>query len=355
MDFPIFKTKIEGKSKKFNLNDPKEREAYFNYKAGADIKKLRNYFNKGNSFIAYLVGKKSSGKGTYSKMFAEIVAPDKIEHFSVGDMIRSIDAELKDKKKKKELVEFLEKNYRGWTSVEELIKLLEKRSTKLLLPTELLLTLVKREIQKRPKRTIFIDGFPRDLDQINFSLFFRDLIDYRKDPDLFVLISVPTNIIDERIKSRRVCPNCQTSRNLRLLPTSKVGYEEKKKEFFLLCDNPKCKEIRLEPKEGDEFGIEPIRERLEKDDLLVKEAASLYGIPKIFLRNSIPKTKIKVSADDYEITPGYYYLWNEKTKKAEVKEKPWLVPDDEGKQSYSLLPPPVVLSMIKQMVKVLGL
>ncbi|MFH1509793.1 MAG: nucleoside monophosphate kinase [Candidatus Nealsonbacteria bacterium] len=355
MDFPIFKTKIEGKNEKFNLNDPKEREAYFNYKAGDEIKKLRNYLGKGNSFIAYLVGKKSSGKGTYSKMFAEIVAPGKIEHFSVGDMIRSIDAELKDKKKKKELVEFLEKNYRGWISVKELIKLLEKRSTKVLLPTELLLTLVKREIQKRPKRTIFIDGFPRDLDQINFSLFFRDLIDYRTDPDLFILISVPTNVIDERIKSRRVCPSCQTSRNLRLLPTSKVGYEEKKKEFFLLCDNPGCKEIKLSPKEGDEFGIGPIRERLEKDDMLVREAASLHGIPKIFLRNAIPKTKVKATTDDYEITPEYYYVWNEKTKKAEVKEKPWLVLDDEGKQSYSLLPPPVVLSMIKQMVKVLGL
>ncbi|MFH1582393.1 MAG: nucleoside monophosphate kinase [bacterium] len=355
MEFPIFKTKIEGKNKKFNLNNPKEREVYFNYKAGNEIKKLRNYFNKGNSFIAYLVGKKNSGKGTYSKMFAEVVAPDRIDHFSVGDMIRFVDAELKDKKKKKELVEFLEKNYRGWTSVKEIIKLLEKRSTKDLLPTELILTLVKREIERRPKKTIFIDGFPRDLDQINFSLFFRDLIDYRKDSDLFILISVPTNVIDERIKSRRICPECQTSRNLRLLPTSKVGYDEKEKEFFLLCDNPKCKEVKLMPKEGDEFGIEPIKERLKKDDILIKEAASLHGIPKIFLRNAITKSKVKASIDDYEITPGYYYVWNEKTKKAEVKEKPWLVADDQGKQSYSLLPPPVVVSMIKQMVKVLRL
>ena len=355
MDFPIFKTKIAGKTKSFNLNDPKEREAYFNYKAGPEIKKLRNYFNKNNSFIAYLVGKKSSGKGTYSKMFAEVVAPDKIEHFSVGDMIRSVDLELKDKKNKKVLVEFLEKNYRGWTPVKELIKLLEARSTKVLLPTELILTLVKREIEKRPKKTIFIDGFPRDLDQINFSLFFRDLINYRRDPDLFILISVPRNVIDERIKARRICPKCQTSRNLTLLPTSKVGFNKKKKEFFLLCDNPACSEVEMVPKEGDELGIAPIEERLKKDDMLLNEATKLHGIPKIYLRNAIPKNKAKAAVDDYEITPGYYYEWDEKNNKTKVLEKLWLVPDDEGNESYSLLPPPVVVSMIKQMVKVLGL
>ncbi|MFA5355562.1 MAG: nucleoside monophosphate kinase [Candidatus Paceibacterota bacterium] len=355
MEFPVFKTKAEGKAKKFNLNDPKERGAYFNYKAGTEIKKLSKYFDGGNSFVAYLVGKKSSGKGTYSKMFAEVIAPDKIEHFSVGDMIRGVDLELKDPKKKKELVSFLEKNYRGWHEVSDLVKLLEARSTKVLLPTELILTLVKREIEKRPKKTIFIDGFPRDLDQINFSLFFRDLINYRRDPDLFILISVPRNVIDERIKFRRICPKCQTSRNLTLLPTSKVGYREGKKEFFLLCDNPACSAVEMMPKEGDDKGIAPIEERLKKDDMLLGEAAKLHGIPKIFLRNAIPKNKAKSLVDDYEITPGYSYKWDAKKKKVEIQEKPWVVKDDEGKDSYSLMPPPVVVSMIKQMVKVLGL
>ena len=41
-------------------------------------------------------------------------------------------------------------------------------------------------------------------------------------------------------------------------------------------------------KEGDEQGIEPIKERLEKDEMLIKEAYNLQGIPKVFLRNSIP-------------------------------------------------------------------
>lgn len=355
MDFPIFKTKQKGLNKKFDLSSPKERKKYFEAKAGREIKKLRNYFQKGNTFIAYLLGKKSSGKGTYAKMLAEIVGSDKIDHFSVGDMIREVDKETKDKKKKKELVDFLKKNYRGWMSVEELMKVLDSRSTKALLPTELILALAKREIAKRSKKTIFVDGFPRELDQVGFTLFFRDLIGYREDSDLFILIDVPDKVIDERIKYRRVCPICQTSRNYKLLPTSRVEYDKKKKEFYLLCDNPDCKPVRMISKEGDSEGIKPIKKRLEKDEYLIKQAEKLYGVPKIFLRNSIPANVAGKYADDYEITPEYYYQWDEKRKIVEIKEKPWTVKDNEGRVSYSLLAAPVVVSLIKQLVKSLNL
>ncbi len=355
MRFPIYQTKIKKIKRKFDLNNPKEREKYFKLKVGKEIKKLRDYFKNGNTFVAYLLGKKSSGKGTYSKMFAEVVDTERIEHFSIGDMIRGVDKELQDKKKKKDLVSFLEKNYRGWLPIKELISVLEKRNTKTLLPTELILVLTKREIAKRKKKTLFIDGFPRDMDQINFALFFRDLIGYRDDPDLLILIDVPETVIDERIKYRRVCPICQTSRNFKLFPTSKIGYNPGKKEFYLLCDNPKCREVRLVPKEGDELGIKPIKERLKKDEKLINQAVSLYGIPKVFLRNSIPKMIARNYIDDYEITQEYYYQWDDKNKKVIIKEKPWLILDNEGKPSYSLLPPPVVIALIKQIVGVLNL
>jgi adenylate kinase family enzyme len=357
LDFPIFKTKSDT-YKKFNLTDVKQRQAYFEYKCGPEIKKLKKYL-KTNTFIAYFLGKKSSGKGTYSKMLAEVVDKDKIAHFSIGDMIRSFDETIKDKNKKKELVEFLEKNYRGFLPLEEIMKALENRSTKVLLPSELILALAKREISKLGKKAIFIDGFPRDIDQISYSLYFRDLINYREDPDIFVLIDVPTAVIDERIKFRAICPLCQTSRNLKLLTTKNVEYDEKRPEgypkFYLICDNSNCKGARMVTKEGDELGIEPIRERLNKDELLIKYAFSLQGIPKILLRNSIPVNKVKEFTDDYEITPEYIYSFNKKTKEVETTQKPWEVLDDEGITSNSLMPPPVVVSLIKQLVGVLGL
>jgi adenylate kinase family enzyme len=301
------------------------------------------------------LGKKNSGKGTYSKMFAEIVAPEKISHFSIGDMIREVDEELRDKKRRKELYAFLEKNYRGWLPFEKVFSSLEKRSTKTLLPSELILALVKREISRRKKKSLFIDGFPRDLDQISYSLFFRDLIGYREDLDIFVLIDVPESVIDERIKWRRICPKCQTSRNFKLLPTSKVDYDKRKKEFYLICDNPSCPGAKMIEKEGDKAGIKPIKKRLKLDNELIGRALSLYGIPKVFLRNSLPVKIAKQSVDGYEITPEYSYRWEEKGRKVKIIEKPWVIPDDEGVPSYSLLAAPVTVSLIKQMARVLGL
>ena len=352
--FPIFKTKIKGIKQKFNLSDPEERKVYFELKAGKEIKKLRDYL-KQKTFIAYLLGKKNSGKGTYVKMFKEVVDKDRIEHFSLGDTVRNLDEVVRDKEKKKELILFLEKNYRGYLSLEKIISALEKRSTKSLLPSELVLTLAKMEIAKRGKKAFFIDGFPRSLDQVSYSLFFRDLIDYREDPDLFILIDVPKEVINERIRWRRVCPKCQTPRNLKLLPTSKVEYDEKNKQFYLICDNPSCEGERMISKEGDESGNEPIRERLETDEKLMRKAFSLYGIPKVLLRNCIPVKKAAEYADDYEITPEYNYKWLPKSSEVKVIEKPWQVFDDDGVISYSLLAAPVELSLIKQMVKVLNL
>ena len=174
LDFPLFKTKSD-KYKKFDLTDAKSRQAYFEYKCGPEIKKLRKYL-KDNSFIAYFMGKKSSGKGTYAKMFAEVIDKDKIAHFSIGDMIRSFDEVIRDKTKRKELVAFLEKNYRGFIPLEDIMKSLDNRSTKTLLPTELILALAKREISKLGRKAIFIDGFPRDTDQVSYSLFFLRII-----------------------------------------------------------------------------------------------------------------------------------------------------------------------------------
>jgi len=353
MQFPIFKTKVPG-GRKFNLSDPKDRGKYFELKAEPEIKKLREYLKK-NTFIAYLMGKKNSGKGTYAKMFAEIVNPARIDHFSIGDMIRGIDFELKDEAKKKKLFEFLKKNYRGFVPFEDIIKSLERRSTKTLLPTELILALVKREILKRKKKAIFIDGFPRDMDQISYSLFFRDLIGYREDPDIFVLIDVPDKVIDERIKWRRICPVCKTSRNLKLLPTLNVKYDEKKDKFNLICDNSKCKGALMVSKEGDEFGTAPIKNRLILDQKLMEKSLSLYGMPKVLLRNSVPVKEAKKYVDDYEITPEYYFEWDSKAKRVKIIEKPWTIQDNEGVQSYSLLAAPVVVSLIKQMTEVLGI
>ena len=356
IEFPLFKTKVKGLNRAFNLTNPREQEEYFEAKIGKEIAKLQKYLSQ-NTFIAYFLGKKNAGKGTYSKMFARLVGPEHISHVAIGDIVRDLDSVIRDPARKKELLAFLEKSYRGWVSLDDIISSLESRSTQSLLPTELILALVKEKIAKSERKAIFLDGFPRTLDQISYSLFFRDLVGYRDDPDFFTLINVPTSVIDERIKWRRICPMDQTSRNLKLLSTSKVGYKKDKKEFYLICDHPDHgdEEIEMVPKEGDELGTEPIKERLKMDAKLMEQAFNLHGIPKILLRNTVPQNVAHEYIDDYEITPEYVYKWNEEQHKVEVIEKPWVIKDDEGISSYSLMPQAVVVSLIKQMVQVLGL
>ena len=348
-DYPwsLSQTKIEGLDKEFNLSQVSERHQYFKSKVGKEIEELKQYLDK-NTFIAYWLGKKNSGKGTYSKLMLEVFGKDRINHVSVGDVVREACENLKDPKQKEEIVDYLKKNYRGYISVDEAVESILNRDTKSLLPTEFILTLVKREIDKMPKKSLFVDGFPRNMDQVSYSLYFRDLINYREDPDVFIGIDIPEQVIDQRMKYRVVCPKCHTPRSLKLLTTQEVGYDQEKKEFYLMCDDPDCDKARMKAKEGDNLGIESIRDRLELDEKLITKIFSLHGMPKVLLRNALPVSEAEKLVDKYEITPEYYYELTEDNK-VETKEKPWTVKDDEGREVYSLLAPPVVVSLIKQL------
>lgn len=353
ISFPVFKTKVEGVTQKFTLEDPVERRKYFDAKAGPEIAKLRDFLRE-NSFLGFLLGPKNSGKGTYSKLFMEALGGDRVHHISVGDIVRSVHKDI-EAGKEGELTSFLQRRYRGFITVEKALDVILGRDTKTLLPTEVILSLVERQIDTIGRKAIFIDGFPRNLDQISYSLYFRGLIGYRDDPDFFVFIDVPESVIDERMKYRVICPVCQTPRSLKLLRTREVGYDEEKEEFYLLCDTPSCNKARMVAKEGDDLGIEAIRDRIEVDTKVMKTLLSLEGVPKVFLRNAVPVDVAKDYVDDYELTPEYTYKWDANAKKVVIGEEPWTVTDDEGKKTYSLLPASVVVSLIKQTVQVLGL
>jgi len=70
----------------------------------------------------------------------------------------------------------------------------------------------------------------------------------------------------------------------------------------------------------------------------------------------VPVNSVKDNIiDDYEITPKYVFKYDEKTGKTSTSEEPWIVKDDEGVDSFSLLAPPVVVGLIKQLVQALKL
>ncbi len=353
VDFEVFNNKVEGVSEKFDLNSPEGRAKYFQAKAGPEIEKLKKYLET-KTFVAFLMGKKNSGKGTYSKLFMEAVGKEKIGHISVGDVVRDVHKAIESGEGKKELMAFLEKNYRGFHSLEEVEDIIMGRDTKSLVSSEVIVALLQYEISKRPRQAIFIDGFPRALDQIGYSLMLRQVLGYREDPDFLVFISVPETVIDARIKARVICPICKTPRSLKLAPTAFIGQDEATGEFYLMCDDPKCNKAKMVTKEGDELGIEPIRDRLELDDVIFKRLLDLKGLPQIKLRNCILSSVAWNYVEKYEVTPMYSYKKGADGK-IETIEEPWLVQDDDGLESVSLLPASVVLGFIKQTVEVLGL
>lgn len=356
MDFPLFNTKALGTGKVYDLNDPVDRRRYFEDKLGSKLDDIKEFLDN-NTFVGFMLAKKSAGKGTYSKMFAEIVGEDRVAHISVGDIVRQTHKLVEsDPVEKDKLVEYLRSSYRGFISVDECVDALVGRSQEKLIPTEFILALVKKEVDKVGRKAIFIDGFPRTLDQISYSLYFRSLINLRDDPDFFVLIDIPETIIDERMKYRVVCPVCNTSRNLKLLPTKFVEYDKSTKKFYLLCDNKACPEylkVRLVAKEGDDKGIGPIKDRLELDKKLMEMATKLQGVPKILVRNAIPTEFVSEYTEPYEITPEYVYKYKNADGKVVVEQKPWVVKDDAGKDCNSLLAPPALLSMMSQMHSIL--
>lgn len=354
--FPVFKTKGVAGSPRYKLEDPAERRKYFEAKARPEIEKIRAYLDGGNTFVGFLLGKKNSGKGTYAKLFMEAIGVDRVAHISVGDIVRDVHKSLETEADKRALVSFLEKRYRGFITIEKALDVILGRDTATLLPTEIILALVEREMARLGRKAVFIDGFPRNLDQVSYSLYFRTLMGYRDDPDFFVFIHVPESIIDERMKHRVICPSCHTPRNPRLLRTKDIGYDAQKKEFFLICDHPACPgpDKRMVSKEGDSLGIEAIRDRIEVDENVMRTLLDLQGVSKIYLRNAVPVASAQDVVDDYEITPGYRYALGEDQRTVRVIEEPWIVKDDEGVESYSLLPAAIVVSFIKQTAKVLG-
>ncbi len=353
LNIPLFSTKTKNLNQKFDLSDPGQRQIYFRKKAGQEIEQIKTFLDN-HTFVAIMLGKKGAGKGTCSGLLTEILGDDKVAQISVGDITRSVFKEIQSKKGLSSLKSYLAKNYRGYISINETIDIFLNKTQDKLFPTEFILSLVIREIEKMPKKALFIDGFPRNVDQISYSLYLRQIINFRNDPDFMVFIDVPESVIDARIKTRVICPKCQTSRNLSLNPSGKVGYDKKTSEYYLICNKPGCDGGKMIGKEGDSLGIKAIKNRLDLDGQLMDLAQNIHGLPKIFLRNSIPTNKTKKLFDEYEITPKFYY---QKQKNGQIKtlQKPWIFKDDQGIDSISLMAPAVTISFLRQLAKILPL
>lgn len=353
MTISYINSKELGSNLSYDLTKPAERYKYFHNKLGKEIDDIKKFL-EGNTFVGFLLAKKGAGKGTYSKMFEEVFGSDRFAHISVGDVVRDVHSILSNKEHAIELKDYLIKNYRGFISLDDAIESFLNYSQDKLITSEFILTIVKREVEKTGRRGLFIDGIPRDLDQISHALFFRDLINFRNDPDFFVVLDVPESVIEERINYRRICPLCNTSKNIKLNPTKFVRYDKKDEEYCLLCDNRDCvgyEKEKLVLKKGDDRGLELIRERLDRDGALIEHAKKIVGIPVIFIPGAVPVDLARDFYDDYELNPEFIYTGE--GKNLNIERKSWVVEDDNGVKHHVLMAATVVLSLIKNIHNIL--
>ena len=329
-----------------------DRKEYFRLKASKEIASLQKFF-KNNTFISYVLAPNMAGKSTHINMLAEALGDTTpFQQVIVGDLVRNADEEFRAKGKKSNVYKYFQKYYRGYVSIDDLFQTLIDRKRSTLLPTELILNLIKMEIDRIGHKTIFIDGFPRNLDQISYSLFFKELINYRNDPDCFLSFYLPIGLIDARIKSRVVCPKCAKSRNTRFIPTEFVAFDPKTKETFLQCDNPECKRERMIVKEGDALGTQTIADRVVVDLELMEKVKTIHGIPQINVYNAVPVKDAPKYVEDYELTLDNTYT-AQKDGTIKRTTKPFIF-TDHGVDYHSLLPAQITLQLIKQLAEIYG-
>jgi len=350
VDYKWMKTKDDSKLI-YDLDKIQERRLYYNHKIGKEIEFLREYFEK-QTFLAYWLAPKQAGKGTYMNGLKEIFGSDMFVHLSVGDLIRKAHKEFSEEGKLSEIYAYAKGSYRGDMHLDEAFDALVGRSTEGLVPTELVMIIIRRAIEKSPRKTLFLDGFPRSLDQVSYALYFRDLVNYRNDPDIFIMINAPLTVLDDRMKERRTCMKCGNSRNMVLLPTENVEYDKETDTYHLICDFPGCDGGRMVTKEGDHLGIEAIKDRTLTDIEVMKRARNLYGIPKVELYNSLEADKTFDYVDEYECTPSVTYS-HDKNGKVTLGKELWTLDDGDDKYN-SLLPAAVVTQLVKQLANVLG-
>ncbi|MBO4293450.1 MAG: adenylate kinase [Clostridia bacterium] len=173
--------------------------------------------------IILMMGAQGTGKGTVAGIISKNTG---IEQLSTGDVFR------KNIKEKTPLGLEAEKYI----------------SSGNLVPDEITIPMVTNYLDSDlAKNGIILDGFPRTLSQAQKL---DEILEQRgKKVDLVINLTTPREEIIERIMTRRVCPNCKATYNIKLHPPKVEG----------ICDECGSKIIQRK----DDSTEEAVNQRLE--------------------------------------------------------------------------------------------
>jgi len=316
-----------------------------------EVKKL-TAFIKRKPIVIFMLGKKLSGKSTYAAHLSE-ATDGGFSFYSVGDMMRDIESVANTKFGASLLYKSLRELNINKTKVDNFLEDVKRIDQKKLYPTDIVYYFLKlmldTAIEKDSRKSLIIDGFPRSIEQIEYALKLARFYQKAGMEWFFVEINCPNSVLEARISGRRFCPKCNSSKNIKLLLTKDVGYDESTKEFYLLCDTPSCKRVRMIRKPGDELGIKVLEERNKETEAMIEECKKrISPLRYIIVYNSLPVEEAS-SYNEEDFTKEAKLKWNAKDKKVEIEYIPWIVKDDNGKECYSRYSEPVAADLIKEL------
>lgn len=146
--------------------------------------------------LIVIFGPPGSGKGTYASRLQNIL---NVEIIAMGDIFREIIREESPLGKKVRI--FVEKGH--------------------LVPDDVVIEVLKAKLQKTSSaKGVILDGFPRTVEQAR-------ALDKIVKVDAVVKLTVPDEIIIERLSTRRICKKCGEVYNVRYLRPKVEGICDK--------------------------------------------------------------------------------------------------------------------------------
>jgi adenylate kinase len=142
-----------------------------------------------------IFGPPGSGKGTYASRLQSKLGVDVI---ATGDLMREIMKQ--DNALGRKVKGFVEKGQ--------------------LVPDDVVIEVLKQRVSRSGNKGFILDGFPRTLEQAK-------ALDKLVAVEGIIQLTVPDNIIIERLSSRRICRKCGEVYNIRFLKPKKEGICDK--------------------------------------------------------------------------------------------------------------------------------
>lgn len=297
--------------------------------------------------LLFIIGKKASGKGTRVKLLQKAL-PGHFEHIPVGDLARELQTRLNEEGIET-IAEELREHLPQDLSTEQLHELLEpfvELEGSKLKSTEVILALVRRALSQAGNKSIILDGFPRSPEQIEHAITLIDQFEAEGYQPLFVEVETPYEVQEMRMKSRRVCPECQNSKNIKLWPTDTVEYDPESDDIYMICDNESCQRVRMVEKAYDSDGAEIMKERDQITQDMVDRLKQEHPHRTVSISNAIPHHH----AHEYEpqdLTEITNFEWD--GENVHKKTEPWTIKDADGNDAYSGNPEPWIKDFLKEL------